>query len=611
MERPPSHITDSQGEAQMRGIFEPEPLGWVVNKIVSDYGVDFDVQIFRDHQATGEWFKVQLKSSDSTSYSANGDFISEPLEHKHAAHYSTEIRDPIFLMHADVRGGRTFWHAPQLAPPVDEGDPRATITVRVDTRNELPATLPEMLAVLRRIQIKLGAKAVCESDLSDFAKIIDHNNQAELIRRFQDKVDFIKLQEIHALATAEGKEAEARDKVERLIENSDSSVETRFSAVLEKERMDFIAGHRDSAPQSTMAEIVLRTTERLRRLTKEGPPALKFNALIARKAAELNVLTFRDFCLYMNWLGHAREGSPAIAVQLAVERLQNMTRIIKKYNQCVRLARLASNSTHRWAVPTALLRVVQSIGPLILRLRMEGQMDAAKSYTASAMQLCRLAAWIAELNRDDDVLSAVTTTVLLLSEKTNTDEKHDDAVDFARETLAKIRDRDQAQETRAALERGIRRLAGERVEGDPEPDLVKQIIENRATGLGIDMTDPDDPMGQLIQIGIRDANPERVLRHCEHTFVTISGAAPLVYHLSQVLQLPSILGKWIHCDLHDFAVEAGTLDTAFEVFKKMYCDGCNDISARPADWNYTDEWQKRENKEHVDFMEKFYRKHSR
>lgn len=108
MERPPSHITDAAGEAQMRGIFESEPYGWAVNKIENDYGIDFDVQIFQDHRATGEWFKVQLKSSEATNYSANGGFISETLELKNAAHYSTELLEPSFLIHADVQAKRTF-----------------------------------------------------------------------------------------------------------------------------------------------------------------------------------------------------------------------------------------------------------------------------------------------------------------------------------------------------------------------------------------------------------------------------------------------------------------------------------------------------------------------
>jgi len=64
MERPQSHITDSLGKAQMRSIFES--VGWAVNEIEDDYGIDFDVQLFEDGKATGEWFKVQLKSSGNT-----------------------------------------------------------------------------------------------------------------------------------------------------------------------------------------------------------------------------------------------------------------------------------------------------------------------------------------------------------------------------------------------------------------------------------------------------------------------------------------------------------------------------------------------------------------
>ena len=503
---------------------------------------------------------------------------------------------------------RTFWYAPQLDSPIYANDPRATVTVRIDTQNELPVTLPEMLAALREIRLKLGAKAVCESNVSDFAKIVDHNTQAEFIRNLQDKTDFIRLQEIHILASPQGKVAEAKEKVERLIESSESSIETKFAAVLEAERIDLIESHRHAAPQSTGPQIHLRSSLRLLRLTKKGPPGLKLYALIARKAAELDVLTFQDFGLYMNWLGHVREGDPAIAVQLAIERLGITHLIVKKYGQCVRLAQLASNSPHRWAVPTALVRVVHSIGFLVLRLRIEGQTEAAKGFTESAMQLCRLAVWIAERNRDDDALSAVTTAVLVLSDKITNGGEDSEFVKFARDTLSKIRDRKQAEDTRAALNRGIRRLSGEKVEGDPERDLIKQVIENRASGLGIDITNPNDLLAEFVRLGIRDANPERVLRHCEHIFVSIRGDIPLKYYLSQMLQLPSMLGKYIHCDLHDFVVAAPTLDGGFQEFKKRHCDGCKDRAPRLADWKYTDEWQEQENKRHLEFMQKFYKR---
>lgn len=59
MRRPEEHIIDSAGERQLRTIFEP--LGWTVNKLEHDYGIDFLVEVFRNYQSTGVSFKVQLK----------------------------------------------------------------------------------------------------------------------------------------------------------------------------------------------------------------------------------------------------------------------------------------------------------------------------------------------------------------------------------------------------------------------------------------------------------------------------------------------------------------------------------------------------------------------
>lgn len=83
------------------------------------------------------------------------------------------MTDPIFLVHADVRSKRTFWFAPQLSTPIRRDDPRSDITVRIETRNELPEALPQMVSALRQIQIKLGSRLVALSDTSVFAKILN------------------------------------------------------------------------------------------------------------------------------------------------------------------------------------------------------------------------------------------------------------------------------------------------------------------------------------------------------------------------------------------------------------------------------------------------------
>lgn len=586
-------------------------VGWAVNRIESDYGVDFDIQVFEQTKATGEWFKVQLKSSENTQYSVDGDFISETLSMDHAAHYSTEIREPIFLIHADVRSKKTFWFAPQLAEAITAQDSRTSVTVRIETRNELPATLADMVASLRQIQLRLGAKTVSESRISDFAKTVEDRDQDTLIRNFQNKTDVLRLNHIHALAT-EGKLEEARAGAEGIVENRDSSIESKFSALIEEERIDYLDARRANKPQSTTPALRLAIARRLRSLTRKGPPALKFCALILLKGAELDVLAFRDLGLSMNVRGHVLSGDPLIALPLAVEQLQNAHRIIKKYNQCVRLAQYASNSRYRWALPHALLRVVESVGWFILRLKIEGQVDTARQYKTSALQFCHMAVWIAEQNQDDGSLDQATTAAMLLVGKGDDNAERQEAVQLARGILAKIKDPRQRQVTTESLERSIRRLSGEKVEGDPEHDVLRQIVENRASALGVDMANPEDPAVKLVRLGILDASPERAVKHCQHAFMSISGnVSASANSLADLLQLPSIRAKIIHCDLHDYAVESRTLDAALDQFKAEYCDKCTDLSPRPSSWEYSEEWLQAENERHRAFMANFYRKRYR
>jgi hypothetical protein len=318
---------------------------------------------------------------------------------------------------------------------------------------------------------------------------------------------------------------------------------------------------------------------------------------------------FRDVGLFMNLMGHVRQGASDITLRFAVEKLHSTHRIIKKYNQCVRLARYASNSRYRWVLPDALLRIVEGVGFFIVTLKTEGQAETAQRYRASTLQICRLAVWIAEQNQDDAVLSHGMATVMLLTGKEDGDTEHGEVVKLAREILAKIKDQQQRQVSEQLLDRAIRRTSGEKVEGDPESDLLRQVVENRASSLGVDMNNPEDLTAKLVRLGIKDANPERVLKHCEHAFVSITGkVAGWENMIAASVQLPSIRAKILHCDLFDYAAEGRTLDAAFEHFKTEYCDKCKDISPRASDWKYSDEWQQAENERHREFMTKFHRK---
>lgn len=140
------HITDELGQAQLRSVFVPH--GWVVNKVEHDYGIEFEIEIFEQHKSTGASFKVQLKSSEQGAHSASEDFLSQEIDIQNAEYLCHEVRTPVALIHADVKARRTFWHMPQLDAVALEklsGGNSASITFRIPTANELPATLEGLL----------------------------------------------------------------------------------------------------------------------------------------------------------------------------------------------------------------------------------------------------------------------------------------------------------------------------------------------------------------------------------------------------------------------------------------------------------------------------------
>jgi hypothetical protein len=596
MRRPEEHITDSAGERQLRTIFEP--LGWTVNKLEHDYGIDFLVEVFCDYQSTGVSFKVQLKSSTASRYSADGEFISQPIELPNAKYLCRELRSPVILIHADVTSGRTFWAAPQLLAgeiqtALDANS--SNVTLRVSTRNELPATLDELIEVVGQVEQVLASRLFIETPSTAFLKATGEGvDQERLIRSFQDKSDAIKLEQASNLFDA-GQPAKARARAQKVIVNDESSVASKFAGILLTERIDFVQAIRISSPQGVCLRLHLDTTSRLRELTRKGPPHLKFYALIARKAAELEALVLQDYGLFMNWNMHEEGGDKLWRLQLIFERMRAYRRVVFKYNQCMRLVNYAINYRHRFVLPQALLRIVNSISSFISRLSQEGWGELPDRYSASALEVCRIAAEIAEAHGDELTLSLAATTAPM-TKYSETGE----AIDWAREAISRIKDEEIKSRAVVRLEDQIKAIAGEKTKFYIET-TDQQIYENMARGLGIDTSDETDPNARLVRAGIADLDPSRVLKNCEHLFICLASQSTV----SRLLRLQTANHKIILCDLHSYGVRGLALDEAYERFKREYCDKCPDCSPRSPTWRYSGEWQEEENARHRGFLKEF------
>ena len=608
MERPPSQITDAAGQRQMRAIFEP--LGWAVRQVPqdTDIGVDFEVEIFENFQSTGVLFKIQLKSSTRSEYSQKRNVIRQPIKRKHLLYYCKQLPEPLILLHADVTSGRIFWLAPQLEqfPSSWTGGSRGSSKVHVDVplANELAQTIDRLVRTVGRLKLVMGTRSLLDAPVPTFLNSIKGQvDEDRLIRELRDKSDALKLSQLQALYCAR-RYSEAVDSIAKILRDPECSVENRFWALLEKERIDWRVAAVSGSPQIVLPEISLRNAKERQQLTKHGPSALKLFALIDRKAVELEILCSRVAGLGMNYKNLVTQKSMYWALQAFTERLLLEQQLWRKFNQCVRLASLASVSHHRFAQARPLCRIPQATMFYLVSLEVDGRHDLAKKFALSAFQIAKLAARIAERNGDDNMLKLAASSAIQLAESGG-----NECAVWAKEAVQRIEDETSRRDGFALLDRQVRRTKGEKMEGDIfGPATAEQIYTNMATGIGIDMSSPDDPVAKLVRVGIADSDPTRVFETCNSIFISLGPKSPAEEYLLQRLGLP-VGQKIIHCEKHEYGLMGRTLDQTFAQFEVQYCRTCPDRQPRSADWKYSHEWHNDEGKRLMRLIQEFGKRH--
>jgi len=600
--KPEEHEIDRAGKLLVRRVLES--IKWVLNDVQEDYGIDSNIQLFEGEHPTGAWFHVQLKSSRHSEYSTDQTFISQSLSLDHARHYAREMRQPVILIHADLGAEKIYWHAPQLDHALHaalESSTAKTITVRIPTRQDLPNSAPHLLTTLDNIYLALATRELLSSSTRSFAESLTHfPDQQRLAQEFHNKSDLLRLNRMRELFHS-GHFRDARSRAEVLLNDPDSIVESKFWAQVQLHAIDCHETIHAGKPQNELPDLALKHARALQRLTHSGPNYLKFYALITRHAAELEIMAHESFSLFMAHKVHVQSGgNPMMILGLYARRSALTRRLVSKYNRCVRLARYAASYKGRWALGRALSNIVKAIGSLMVTLRAEEHGEFESSFARSALQICKLAVWICNETND-----AEGTVVVILSALLMVHREDSDAYRWAVETAHDITDVAVRTDALGAIERAARRWRGEKIPGDYEGDTKWQIMQNIATGIGLDLSDEKSPLVRELRAAARDDSPERVLLQCEHLLAAQGAIGPTARKIRGLLGIDTVGSKVIHCTLHDYHAEGQDLDTAYGEFKRSYCDSCPDTKPRPSDWHYDEDARLLELIKYSDFLARF------
>jgi hypothetical protein len=586
VKKPEQHEIDRAGKRLLREALEG--LAWVVNDVQEDYGIDSNVQVFEKDLATGTWFAVQLKSSSSSEHSAAGSFISQPLLMDRARHYAFKMRNPVLLIHADVEAKALFWYAPQLdehlAVVLREAKTES-ITVRIPISQRLPQTAPELLQALDLIHLMLAAREFESATTRNFAEsLTKFPKQEELFDKFQESVDNLKLRRAATLF-AETQYDEARPRSQALVTDPDSPTEVKFWAQLQLEGIDCVKTIHSGAPQSALSETILRHAKALQVITASGPRYLKFYSLVKRKAAELLCLAHESYTLFVAQQQHLEaHGNPFKALDLYTRRSVVTSKLIRKYNQCVRLAKIAATFSDRWILGRALSEIPNAVGPFLVIIREEANSEIESAFERSVIQICKLAVWISRETAD-----GVGVTLAITSSLSVAQSRDSEVFRWATETANRLTDNDLRTQTLGIIERATRRWDGESVEGDYNGDVSWLLIQNMSAGLEIDISDENSPLVRCLKVAARDNTPERILAHCEHLLVSLGSTGPLAQFIKRAYNLSTAGSKVVHSTKFDYHVEGRDQDSAYEVFRERHCKSCPDVSPRDPDWKYTEE----------------------
>ena len=377
-------------------------------------------------------------------------------------------------------------------------------------------------------------------------------------------------------------------------------LEVKFWAEIQLEGVDYNRTARSGGPQNALSQLVLAHSKELQRITADGPRYLKFFSLIKRKSAELGVLCHESYELFVAHKQHLESGGNfAMALTLDAQRVVLARKILAKYNQCIRLAKKTATYPERWALGRAISEIPKGIGSYLVTLRAEGRSEIAEKFEQSILQISRLAVWISVETGDSNGVA-----VALISALMGSQSRESNPAKWAESVVANVRDPNLAGELRRSLDRVYMRWSGRKVEGDIEGDTAWQLIQNMATGLGIDVSDENSPTVRYLKVAARDNSPERVLRNCEHIMTSLGATGPYAREIGRIFNITTAGSKIVHCVLHGHHVEGKDYDAAYREFENRHCSNCPDRNRRPDGWRLTATEYTRLKNLHREFIEK-------
>ena len=598
-------MTNKQIDREAGRIFAPIiPNNYAVRsqEDQEDFGIDYELELTDDNdQPTGFVFKVQQKGTVKATLIKNDTLVSFSEFTVAKVKYYLKFPMPVVLVVVDVPSRRAWWTMLQgntdVLDAYDEAvkGGKTTMTVHLPTANALPATFDKMVAAVAEAQKWVTLESLKTAPPPDLLKAAVRDADLDAsVESFTRNKDLFHSEQIERWLK-EGKYDDGFKRSEAILNSPSETLTMRFAAGMNLMRIEPVRTIRDHDPNRDAKIIALRcsVTTQLFQLAKEKgvePRRLRLFSVFLLRAARLHKLVQKHFGLSLSLTAQSQTGNLVAHAVTQNARIPVTAAIVSEARHMEKhLLWFLKKKQFNFFAP-AWIRLVGDMLPFLTMLKTEGETEISSQLSEWLQRTGEIAIDISTKTKNWHEVAACASQSVSLAPDLHDPASLNATVEKARTIINGIEDesiRNHALEGLGKVHEQLRTV----VRSDED---YADMYRNMAAAAGIDLSDETDRDANIINIGIKDLNPERALKPCRHLLVEL-GAVEIP---GQLLGLPTAGTKTLTCTRFGFSVGALSLDDAYAQLHARHCATCEHAAPHPAKWKWSPEWQEHQERLH-------------
>ena len=573
------------------------PSRWIIRnqQDQEDYGIDYEIEIQKEQQAaTGLIFKVQQKGETEVSLLSDGKTISfNHVKVERMRYYLEQVLIPVILVVVDLKSRSVYWLRLQGNPDVETAfkdaikDNQKTVTVHLEISNCLPFSSDKLQDTVGQILKWLVIRYTCQMNPKQLFETMHKAKQIEVAESaISNHNNFLRCDQIERLIS-NGDQKTALLKALNIFKSPSEDAAMRLAAqhyIVKIEGGKVVRSQNVQEMHRFLIRRVELATQLLQILRPIGAAQhLRIYARCVLRSARLRLKSEAAFALHLSSGIQCANCADNGVKSLTRAQCQNALLIsIRELNRAL--------SAFGQMISTGNLQILPLMFPLLvsdsifLLATLKGELlnDQRTSVLAVLDSYAKISVRVAQKYQNWKDIANCAISYYCLVDPADLDDGVARAK-VAREWILEIPEAENRQQELDRLFDIIKKGKQDTSSHDSFVGLSKYL----AASLGVDLNDPSDKIAEVVRIGFEDANPERILKNCQHLFVSLgSSGIP-----AQMLCLPTAGFKLLHCTRYGYCVSALSLDGLYDSFSNFYCTKCANKTAQPPDWKWTIEWQ--------------------